>query len=163
MISIEKFIPDAISDSGNYTPLEAEGAAPAAFVEVKDVLTEKIIAEGWLSSGSYNVPFKHLNIDDQYVMVMLKPQAERFSSDIIVDSGQEYDTILLEVNRPFKIKGYHIYQLSYDEGMGKWSKISVVEAVKDPWLTVVYVGIFMLLGGAAYIFWIGNEQKKEVR
>jgi hypothetical protein len=163
IISIREFIPDAISDSGNYLSSETEGAAPAAFVEIKDLLSETIITKGWISSGSYTVPIKHLYIDKQYVMVMLRPEAERFSSDIIIDSDKEYDTILLEVNRPHKMKGYNLYQLSYDERMGKWSRTSVVEAVKDPWLTVVYVGVFMLLAGAAYIFWIGNEQKMDTR
>jgi len=158
-ISVTDFISDAVPDSGNYIFSDFEGTAPAAFVEVKDFLSDTLI-KGWISSGSYIVPFKHLFLDKQHVMVMLTPEAKRFNSDIIVDSGKEYDTISLEVNRPYKIKGYTIYQFSYNEQMGKWSKTSVVEAVKDPWLTAVYAGIFMLLAGAAYIFWIGNEQKK---
>jgi hypothetical protein len=57
--------------------------------------------------------------------------------------------------------GYSLYQLSYDENYGKWSAISVIEAVKDPWLPAVYLGIFMMLAGSVYLFWKGNEIRKE--
>ena len=161
-ININKYIPDAISDSGNYIPSDMEGAAPAAFIEVKHVLSDTLL-QGWLSSGSYIMPAKYIILDNEHVMVMLKPEAERFCSEIVVDNGVRHDTILLEVNRPYKVRGYNLYQLSYNEKMGKWSKTSVIEAVKDPWLPYVYIGIFMLLTGAAYIFWVGNEPKKNVR
>lgn len=161
-INITKFIPDATSDSGYYIASDMEGTAPAVFVEIKHFFSDTLL-QGWLSSGSYVVPAKYLLLDNEHVIVMLKPEAERFCSEIVVDNGVRYDTILLEVNRPHKVRGYNLYQLSYDEQMGKWSKTSVVEAVKDPWLPYVYVGIFMLLAGAAYIFWIGNEPKKNTR
>jgi hypothetical protein len=45
--------------------------------------------------------------------------------------------------------------------MGKYSKRSVIEAVRDPWLPVVYAGILMLLGGAVYLFWLGRPVKTE--
>ncbi|KPL25985.1 MAG: hypothetical protein AMS23_03830, partial [Bacteroides sp. SM1_62] len=65
-----------------------------------------------------------------------------------------------EVNKPFKYRGWKLYQLSYDERMGKWSRVSVIEAVRDPWLPVVYTGIFLLLAGALYLFWIGQDIKE---
>ena len=102
-----------------------------------------------------NLEFPSVNVQE-----VKKIGNEKFSSDIVFSHNQESDTATIEVNKPYKIKGYNIYQLSYDEQMGKWSRVSVVEAVKDPWLPVVYFGIFLLLGGAAYLFWIGNEPKK---
>lgn len=56
------------------------------------------------------------------------------------------DTI--QVNRPMAVKGWKIYQYSYDEGMEQEADISVFELVKDPWLPFVYTGIFMMLAGA---------------
>ena len=59
----------------------------------------------------------------------------------------------IEVNHPISVGGWRIYQLSYDERMGRWSDLSVVELVSDPWLPVVYVGIFLLIaGGVALLF-----------
>jgi hypothetical protein len=161
-IMIIRFIEDAITDSARYISSDAEGAAPAVFVEIRNKINNKVIEE-WLSCGSYLVPAKYIQLDNQNIMVMLNPEAERFVSDIVVDSGRKRDTIAIEVNKPFKIKGYNIYQVSYDSRKGKWSETSILEVVKDPWLTVVYIGIFMLLAGAAYIFWIGNEQTKKAK
>ena len=36
--------------------------------------------------------------------------------------------------------------------MGKWSRTSTFELVRDPWLPVVYTGITMMLLGAVYLF-----------
>ena len=161
-IRINRFIENALDDSAQYIPSDTHGAAPAVLVNIQNNVTSVVIEE-WLSCGSYLVPAKYIQLDNQHIMIMLNPEAERYRSDIVIDSGQKQDTVAIEVNKPYNIKGYNIYQLSYDERMGKWSKTSIFEIVKDPWLTIVYVGIFMLLAGAAYIFLIGNEQTKEIK
>lgn len=56
------------------------------------------------------------------------------------------DTI--RVNKPLSVRGWKIYQYSYDEAMGDQSEYSVFELVRDPWLPFVYAGIFMMLAGA---------------
>lgn len=60
------------------------------------------------------------------------------------------DTI--RVNKPLTVRGWKIYQYSYDEARGNESDISVFELVRDPWLPFVYIGIFMMLAGALSIF-----------
>lgn len=76
-----------------------------------------------------------------------------YSSDVTVftKSGITLrDTI--RVNKPLSVRGWKIYQYSYDESKGKESDISIFELVRDPWLPYVYVGIFMMLAGALSIF-----------
>lgn len=76
-----------------------------------------------------------------------------FSSDVTLYAKNGIigrDTVL--VNKPLSAKGWKIYQFSYDEAKGNQSDISVFELVRDPWLPVVYVGIFMMLAGALSIF-----------
>jgi cytochrome c biogenesis protein ResB len=63
------------------------------------------------------------------------------------------------VNKPFSIDGWKIYQLNYDTTMGRWSEISVLELVRDPWLPVVYTGIAMMLLGALCMFFMVNTKK----
>lgn len=94
-------------------------------------------------------------------MVMTVPEPKEFSSEITIleKSGKEIQATL-EVNKAFNYQGWNIYQTSYDEKMGKWSDLSVVELVKDPWLPFVYFGIFMMLIGALHMFWMGNNIKK---
>jgi len=63
------------------------------------------------------------------------------------------------VNKPYTINGWTLYQLSYDKPMGKYSSISILEAVRDPWLPVIYIGIILLVAGAIYMFWMGQKIK----
>ena len=60
------------------------------------------------------------------------------------------DTI--RVNKPLTVGGWKIYQYSYDEAKGGMSDISILELVRDPWLPYVYLGIFMMLAGAVWLF-----------
>ena len=116
---------------------------------------------GWISCGSFRVTQQALPLDQHNYLVMTNPEPEKYSSDIVLYGNDEKEIPLtLEVNKPFKYMGWKLYQQSYDESMGKWSRLSVINAVKDPWLPVVYLGIFLLLAGAAYLFWIGREIKE---
>ena len=76
-----------------------------------------------------------------------------FSSDVTVYTKHGVtirDTI--QVNKPLTVRGWKIYQYSYDEARGNESDISIFELVRDPWLPYVYIGIFMMLAGALSIF-----------
>ena len=43
---------------------------------------------------------------------------------------------------------------------GKWSNVSVFELVRDPWLNVVYVGIYLLIIGAIGMFLTASKKKE---
>ena len=76
-----------------------------------------------------------------------------FMSDVTVHTKSGIavrDTI--RVNKPLSVSGWKIYQYSYDEAKGAMSEISVFELVRDPWLPYVYLGIFMMLAGAVWLF-----------
>ena len=76
-----------------------------------------------------------------------------FLSDVTVYTKKGLalrDTI--RVNKPLTVRGWKVYQYSYDEAMGGKSDISVFELVRDPWLPFVYLGIFMMLAGAVSVF-----------
>ena len=105
---------------------------------------------------------QHLPLDMHNFLVMTMPEPEKYSSNITLHGrdGEEVP-LTLEVNKPYKYQGWKLYQLSYDDSMGKWSRLSVIEAVRDPWLPVVYFGVFLLLGGALYLFWMGRIIKEE--
>ena len=116
---------------------------------------------GWVTSGSYLFPYQALRLDDGRMLAMPNREPRRFASlvDIYTKSGQNIQTEI-EVNKPFSIEGWTIYQLSYNEQMGKWSNLSIFELVTDPWLPVVYVGIFMLLIGAVGMFLTASRKKE---
>ena len=85
---------------------------------------------------------------------MAPPEARKFQSQVLIYQKGS-NRILeekIEVNHPIEVGGWRIYQVSYDEPMGRWSERSVVELISDPWLPVVYTGIFMLIiGGIAFL------------
>ena len=74
---------------------------------------------------------------------------KRFASEIqvLTQSGKNIHTTI-DVNKPFEVDGWKIYQYGYDTQRGAQSQISILEFVRDPWLPVVYIGIFMMLIGA---------------
>ena len=118
---------------------------------------------GWLTCGSYLFPYQSLKLNDGRSLVMPNREPRRFASlvDIYTQDGKNIQTEI-EVNKPFSIDGWKIYQLSYNEQMGKWSNLSIFEIVTDPWMPIVYVGIFMLLFGAVGMF-LTASRKKEVK
>ena len=157
-IYVKEFYADAGMNDSIYIPINQVGASPAAFVEVKNIKNGKLI-KGWISAGSFLLPYKGLKLDDKISLGMASPEPKKFSSEIeyLTEDGKTGKTII-EVNKPFKLKGWKIYQTGYKEEFGKWSPYSTLELVQDRWLPVVYFGLFLIMAGAAYIFWMGRKQ-----
>ena len=86
---------------------------------------------------------------------------KRFASEIqiLTKSGQNIQTTV-EVNKPAEVDGWKIYQYGYDTQMGAMSQTSILELVSDPWLPLVYTGIYMMLAGAVCLFAFGGKKTK---
>ena len=84
----------------------------------------------------------------------------RFASDIqiLTKTGEDIRTTI-EVNKPVEVDGWKIYQYGYDTQMGAMSQISILELVSDPWLPLVYTGIYMMLAGAVCMFVLGGRKR----
>jgi hypothetical protein len=85
---------------------------------------------------------------------------KRFASEIqiLTKSGKSIQTTV-DVNKPVEVDGWKIYQYGYDTQMGARSQISILELVSDPWLPLVYTGIYMMLAGAVCMFILGGRRK----
>jgi len=85
---------------------------------------------------------------------------KRFASEIqiLTKSGKNIETTV-DVNKPCEADGWKIYQYGYDTQMGAESQISIFELVSDPWLPIVYTGIYMMLAGAVCMFVIGGRKR----
>lgn len=85
---------------------------------------------------------------------------KRFASDIqiLTKSGKNIEATV-DVNKPVEVDGWKIYQYGYDTQMGADSNTSILELVSDPWLPLVYTGIYMMLGGALCMFVFGGRRK----
>jgi hypothetical protein len=160
-LHFEKVIPFARKYGDYYDTTSLVGGARAVYMSVTD-RNKDTIARGWVSDGSFNVPSSHLRINENVSVAMLQLRPKKYSSDIrFYRNMEEYEDLTIEVNKPAKIDGWKIYQVGYDEMMGRWSKKSVIELVRDPWLPVVYVGIFMILAGSLYLLWMGKGRTKK--
>lgn len=156
-VTVDNHLPSAGKIGSKYEAVNEEGSPPAAFIRVKNNENDSIL-KGWISCGSYRYPYEYIKINDAYAIVMTIPEIKRYRSEIeIVIPNEPVINTLLEVNKPFNYRGWKIYQLDYDEKKGKWSKKSVLELVKDPWLPFIYVGVFMMTLGAVFMFWTGNK------
>ena len=84
---------------------------------------------------------------------------KRFASEIqiLTKTGKNIETTV-DVNKPYEVDGWKIYQYGYDTQMGVQSQISILELVSDPWLPLVYTGIYMMLAGAVCMFVIGRRK-----
>lgn len=144
----------------HYVEWHSVGATSAAYVEAVNKADGKS-RQGWISCGSFAFPYHGLKLDDRHSAVMPEREPKRFASSVSVytKAGETFsDTIL--VNKPLNVDGWKIYQLSYDEALGRWSDVSIFELVKDPWLPAVYCGIALMLVGAVLLFL--NSGKKGV-
>ncbi|MBR5655797.1 MAG: cytochrome c biogenesis protein ResB [Prevotella sp.] len=160
-IKVEQFMdkaqPVMTDDTTYYEPWEQVGATSALLVKAVSDQTG-IERSGWLTCGSYMFPFQMLALNDSISLVMADREPQRFISrvEIFTKSKKHVETNIL-VNKPYSINGWKIYQLNYDTRMGRWSNISILELVRDPWLPFVYTGIIMLLVGALFMFILRDE------
>ena len=92
----------------------------------------------------------------------------RFASDITIIRNNALSSdhspltpkmeATVEVNKPVEVDGWKIYQYGYDTQMGAMSEYSILELVSDPWLPLVYTGIYMMLAGAVCMFLFGGRK-----
>lgn len=165
---IEDSAPAMKRDTTYYVPWKSTGAMCAMLVSAhndKAIVGGKRAAvsrEGWITCGSYLFPYQTLLLDDSVSLIMADREPQRFVSRIEILSKKGENVVTdVEVNKPYSIDGWKVYQLNYDTTRGKWSETSVLELVKDPWLPVVYVGIFMVAIGAICMIFTANKRKEE--
>ncbi|MBR0523568.1 MAG: cytochrome c biogenesis protein ResB [Prevotella sp.] len=86
---------------------------------------------------------------------------KRFASKIeILTKTNKKIHATVDVNKPVAVDGWKIYQYGYDQSMGAKSNTSILELVRDPWITIVYIGIYMMLLGALCMFIFGIKTKR---
>ena len=155
--------PVVTSDTVRYVGWGSSGAVTALLVEAQPIEGARAVGKplvGLVTCCSYLFPFKELKLSKDLSLVMARREPERYASRIHVYTRSQKNIVAtVEVNKPVSIDGWRIYQLSYDESMGRWSETSTFELVKDPWLPAVYVGIYLLLAGAVLTFIFSQKRR----
>lgn len=156
---LENSAPMIGKDSVQFVEFHTEGAATSVYIHAENIKTG-IVKAGWVSNGSFLYPYHALKLDDLVSIVMPDREPKRFASDVNVYTKDEKNIhAVIEVNKPLRVNGWKIYQISYDEQMGKWSHTSVFELIKDPWIGWVYAGISMMILGAMGLFIFGKSSQ----
>ena len=155
-VQVVDFMPYALPGKDGI-PRPAERNTGIAFAKVK-ILSGNVFQEAWLSTGSpmfkpYAVELGGLLLG----MVPGTPKAFRSAVTIRDEKGEETKATLA-VNHPVDVNGWKFYQMGYDEKAGRWSQLSLVEVIRDPWLPAVYLGLFMIMAGNLLFFWNGIKQ-----
>lgn len=160
IIKVDTLLEDAALQNRRFVFDTLPGSVVAAYISATNRISKEQ-KEGWLTPGSFVVNRHNLKLDNSYQLALIGPEPSKFESDVTIFTkrGEKTDTKIV-VNKPVKAMAYTIYQTSYDAAMGKHSAISVFELVKDPWLPLVYTGIYMMLAGALFLIFAGNLSKK---
>lgn len=141
----------------DHTGLPGSVAAALVTVTTEEGTESQIV----VTPGNYMVRPGFIMISPDSVLMMMPPEPESFVSvfDLYAKSDLSVRRVLIEVNSPVKAEGWTIYQHGYDSAMGNDSQYSDLMIVKDPWLPVVYFGIFMLMLGALGLFFYKPQTK----
>lgn len=159
-IYLTKYIPNAIYSDSGFHATDLPGSYTAAYLEVIDLNLRKKDT-GWISAGNLYQEPQFFMLDSSRSIALSSPEPKGFYSRLAITSDStSTDTIILKVNNPYEIKGWKLYQSSYDLSKGKWSTLSVIEAVNDPWIPVVYTGFAMLFIGAFLMIWTGKTKQQ---
>lgn len=136
------------------------GSSPAAYVFVKNKLSGDTI-RGWISYGILGIKPNYLYLNKIDVLMLTQPEPKKYCSRLLVlEDLNKSDTVTLEVNKPYAIKGWDMYQIGYNQFRDKGLTLSIIEAVRDPWLPVVYAGMALIFAGSVYLFLKGKNIKE---
>ncbi len=149
-------------EKAKYVEFKTHGATSAVYVKAEKGNIQK---EGWVSSGNHIFPHHSLTLDSLYSIVMPGREPKKYKSEVILYSKEngKVEKATIEVNKTHTLEGWKIYQVSYDEKMGRWSNVSVFELVKDPWLPYVYFGIILMLLGSLGLFLLAKKEEPEIK
>lgn len=158
-VTVIDYLPDALPDAHGI-PVHIGGRKGVPYAKVRIDENGKV-SEHWITSGGPQVKPQFVPMGDFFV-VMAEGQPKAFRSEVMMIGQRETRLpAMLEVNKPVDFEGWKLYQMGYDEKSGRWSTMSLVEAVRDPWLPAVYLGFFMIMAGNVLFFWKGIKKMEE--
>jgi len=160
-IHILAYYPMAMPDvKDGWKPVDDRHSLPAVFIRL--TLPDGRSREDWVVAGvdSLGIPPTTVAIDDTHVVGLLEPEAKAFRSHLAIKKPEKDPAdYVLEVNRPVRVGSWQLYQNSYELKMS--GRTSIIEAIRDPALPVVYCGLIAMLIGAFVALWGSNGRRKD--
>jgi len=110
-----------------------------------------------LTGKTYQLPFE-IALEDFSIDYYPDRSIKSYNSLVTLkNSDGEVKKWNIRVNYPLRYRSWWIYQYSYDLDKEVDSKYAVLQLVRDPWLILAWVGMFMLFAGAVNMFWKGGR------
>jgi len=110
-----------------------------------------------LTGKTYQLPFE-IALEDFSIDYYPDRSIKSYNSLVTLkNSNGEVKQWNIRVNYPLRYRSWWIYQYSYDLDKEGDSKHAVLQLVRDPWLILAWVGMFMLFAGAVNMFWKGGR------
>jgi len=157
-VQVLDYLPSALRGSDG----EPQSAAPKAGMPYAKVRIRSggTSFDAWVSTGSPMLKPDAADLGG-ILLIMVPGSPKSFNSAVTIQgvNGDER-TATLGVNQPLSYNGWKLYQMGYDEKMGKWSQLSLIEVIRDPWLPAVYLGLFMIMAGNILFFWNGIKHSE---
>lgn len=150
------FLPYSVPQEEEYVTTDQYGSTHSALIRIK---SENSIQENWISCGNFMYKPRYFILNNKHILGMTVPRSKRYASVVDIESNGTFiaKDKEISVNKPLKAGRWKIYQSGYDGELGRWSERSIFEVIRDPWLPVVYTGIFMMLLGSVYLLWVGRK------
>ncbi|NTW68670.1 MAG: cytochrome c biogenesis protein [Chlorobiaceae bacterium] len=140
-------------------PQPADQTAGIPFAKVQ-VTSNGTSFDTWISTGSPMLKPDAADLGG-ILLIMVPGSPKAFNSAVSIQGENgEQKTATLGVNQPLSFNGWKLYQMGYDEKMGRWSQLSLIEVIRDPWLPAVYLGLFMIMAGNILFFWNGIKRSE---
>lgn len=166
-IEVLDYIARAGVVAGIPRPFSQDGAGPAVRVRVGREGVPPM--EAWLHAATTFGEELFVQLAPDRVLLLAVPRPRKFESLVTLRSADGTTReAMLEVNAPVSIDGWKLYQLDYDESQGAASRVSVIEAIRDPAYPLVLFGCMMTLLGVLWFFWdaaksvaLRNEDARE--
>lgn len=156
-VSVTKYFKNGFLVGGRY--VEANHPGAAVVLKVESIDSKGSTRVGWVTHGSTFFSSAFLELGDGLSLGLSNPRPKKFKSDIKYYTPEgEIGEFTVLVNKPYSLKNWKLYQYGYDDKMGRWSNMSIIEAIKDPWLPCVYTGIFMLMIGTILMLFTKREE-----
>ena len=158
IVNLKKDVPFLLNHVGLFLALTTATLGNADMQRVKMITT---VGESEWRALDNNGAIKEMPLAIELKKFIMETyddgSPKRFASEIqiLTKTGKNIETVV-DVNKPYEVDGWKIYQYGYDTQMGAQSQISILELVSDPWLPLVYTGIYMMLAGAVCLFVFGR-------
>lgn len=145
-----RYLPRAELDHDTVRASSDSFAPPAALLRYRTPgVVPESVNEGWITCGGNTIPTITQPAGAVRLAMALPPAKAYRSVVTVLERGQKPRETVIEVNRGLSLRGWTLQQLDYDKLAGRGSRVSILEAVRDPFAPWVEIGIWTTLAGIA--------------